>query len=192
MKSKWWPGRDKEWVIGGCTSCIPWPWDLVWLHYFPCPCRLRTVLTVDGSQVTDLLSWAHTCLWEREDSLLFCRGFWLFSDRLIGAGKDGGLSTTLRPGLKCGGLESKFRQGSGPLDKSGIGWSYLCLGYKWGMCFGVPSWDTLVHESPFPWDSTTWLWSSTVVRTRIWKMLKWLWLLNSYLKVDKCLPRMVS
>jgi hypothetical protein len=47
----------------------------------------------------------------------------------------GCLSTTLRLGLKCGGLESKFEQGPGPLDKSGMCWSCLCLGYKWGMCF---------------------------------------------------------
>jgi hypothetical protein len=136
MKSKWWPGRDKEWVIGGCTSCIPWPWDLAWLHCFPCPCRLRTVLTMDGSQVTDLLSWAHTYVWEREGSLLFIMGSGSFRTDWLGAGKGGGLSTTLRPGHKCGGLESKFRQGPGPLDRSGIGWSCLCLGYKWGVCFG--------------------------------------------------------
>jgi hypothetical protein len=37
-------------------------------------------------QVTDLLSWAHTCLWEREGLLLSCHGLRLFSDRLIGGG----------------------------------------------------------------------------------------------------------
>ena len=51
---------------------------------------------------------------------------------------------------KCGGLESKFGWGPGPVDRSEMGWSCLCLGYKRGMCFGVPSWDTLVRESPFP------------------------------------------
>jgi hypothetical protein len=44
--------------------------------------------------------------------------------------KGGGLSTALRPSLKCGGLESKFGWGPGPLDRSGMGWSCLCLGYK--------------------------------------------------------------
>ena len=62
-------------------------------------------------------------------------------------GKGGGLSTILRSDLKSGGLESKFGRGPIPHDRSGMGWSCLCLGYKWGMCFGVPSWDTLVHES---------------------------------------------
>ena len=49
----------------------------------------------------------------REGSLLSCRGFRLFLDRLIGDGDGGGLSTTLSPGLRCGGLKSKF---GGDLD----------------------------------------------------------------------------
>ena len=53
-----------------------------------------------------------------------------FLDRLIRGGDGGGLSTTLRPGLKCGCLESKFGRGPGPLDRSGMGWSRLCLGYE--------------------------------------------------------------
>ena len=36
-------------------------------------------------------------------------------------GKGGGLSTILRSGLKCGGLESKFGQGPRPHDRSGMG-----------------------------------------------------------------------
>ena len=62
-------------------------------------------------------------------------------------GKGEGLSTIVRPGLKCGELESKFGWRPGPLDRSGMGWPRL--GYKRGVCFGVPSWDTLVRESPF-------------------------------------------
>ena len=65
------------------------------------------------------------------------------------AEKGGGLSTILRPGLKCGGLEFKFGWGPRPLDRCGMGWSHLCLGYKQGVCLGVPSWDTLIHESLF-------------------------------------------
>ena len=38
-------------------------------------------------------------------------GFGSFWTDWLEAGKGGGLSTTLRPGLKCGGLESKFGQG---------------------------------------------------------------------------------
>jgi hypothetical protein len=47
----------------------------------------------------------------------------------------GGISTTLRPDLKGGGLESKFGQGPRPLDRSGMGWYCLCLGYKRDVCF---------------------------------------------------------
>ena len=58
----------------------------------------------------------HTLVYgSRESSLLFYRGFRLFLDRLIKGGDGGGLSTTLSPGLRCGGLESKFGQGPRPL-----------------------------------------------------------------------------
>jgi hypothetical protein len=46
-------------------------------------CRLRTIRCMDPGQVTDLLSWAYTCLWGREDLFLSCHGFWLFLDRLF-------------------------------------------------------------------------------------------------------------
>jgi hypothetical protein len=41
---------------------------------------------MDPGQVIDLLSRAHTCLWEREGLLLSCHGLRLFLDRLIGGG----------------------------------------------------------------------------------------------------------
>ena len=75
----------------------------------------------------------------REGSLLSCHGFRLFLDRLIEGGDGGDLSTILSPGLRCGGLESKFGRGPRPLDMRVVGWSCLCLGYKRGICFGVPS-----------------------------------------------------
>ena len=75
----------------------------------------------------------------REGSLLSCHGFQLFPNRLIGGVDGGGLSTTLSPGLKYGGLESKFRRGPGPLDRKVVGWSCLCLGYKRGVCLGYPA-----------------------------------------------------
>ena len=84
----------------------------------------------------------------REDLLLSCCEFWLFSDRLIGGRDGGGLSTTLSLGLMCGGSESKFGRGPRPLDRRVVGWFGLCLGYKRGVCSGVPSWATLVHKSP--------------------------------------------
>ena len=76
-------------------------------------------------------------------------GFDSFEPDLLEAKTGGGLSTILRPDLKCRGLESKFGRGPGPRDRSGMVCSCLCLGYKQDMCFVVPSWDTLIHESPF-------------------------------------------
>ena len=82
----------------------------------------------------------HILVYEsKEGSLLSCRGFQLFPDRLIGGGNGGGLSTTLSLGLRCGGLDSKFGRRPGPLDRRVVGWFYLCLGYKRGVCFEIPS-----------------------------------------------------
>ena len=106
-----------------------------------------------------------------------------FRTNWLEAKKGGGLSTTLSLEFRSGGLESKFGRRPRPLDRRVVGWSCLCLGYKQGVCFGVPSWDTLVRESSFPWDGMTWLWFSTIVRTGIWKMVKWFWLLTTGLKV---------
>jgi hypothetical protein len=74
------------WVSVGVVGGVPWPWGIARLYFFPYSCRLRNVRCLDPSQVTNLLSRAHTCLWEWEDWLLSYRGFWLFSDRLIGDG----------------------------------------------------------------------------------------------------------
>jgi hypothetical protein len=63
-----------------------------------------------------------------------------FQTNWLEAGIGGGLSTALRPGLKRGGLESKFGRRPRPLDRSGMGWSCLCLGYKQGVHFlGYPA-----------------------------------------------------
>ena len=37
------------------------------------------------------------------------------------------------------GLRVQVWTEPGPLDRRVMGWSYLCLGYKRGVCFGVPS-----------------------------------------------------
>ena len=57
----------------------------------------------------------------REGLLLSCRGFRLFLDRLIGGEDGGGLSSALSPGLRSGGLESKFGRGPGPRDRRVVG-----------------------------------------------------------------------
>jgi hypothetical protein len=77
---------DVLWVLVGVTGCVLRPRGIAWLHYFPCPCRLRIVHCIDPGQVTDLLSQAHTCLWKQEGLLPSCHGLRLFPDQLIGDG----------------------------------------------------------------------------------------------------------
>jgi hypothetical protein len=72
--------------IGGCNRLCPVATGHRLVALFPCLYRLRTVRCIDPGQVTDLLSRAHTCLWERKGLLLSCHGLWLFPDRLIGGG----------------------------------------------------------------------------------------------------------
>jgi hypothetical protein len=72
--------------IGECNKLCPATTGHSWVALFPCLCQLRTVRCMDPGQVTDLLSRAHTCLWEQEGLLLSCPGLWLFPDRLIGGG----------------------------------------------------------------------------------------------------------
>ena len=142
MNDNWRLGRMVLWI---------WTWFAIWarlrLHLFRL-CQLRPAVALGSRQVTDLLSWTHTCVWAREGSLLSCHGFRLFPDWLIGGGGGGGLSTILSPGLRCGGLESKFRRGPRPLDRRVVGSSCLCLGYKWAICFWGTQLGALIRESP--------------------------------------------
>ena len=96
---------------------------------------------MDARQVIDLLSRAHTWVWAQGRHVALLSRIRLFLDRLIGGGDGGGLSTTLSPGLRSGGLESKFGRGPRPLDRRVVGWSCLCLGYNrahvfWGTQLG--------------------------------------------------------
>ena len=97
-------------------------------------------------------------------------GFWLFMDQLIGGGDGGGLSTALSPGLRSGGLESKFGRGPGPRDRRVVGWSCLCLGYKQVCVFEVPSWGHWFANRRCSY--TTCLRFSIVIRIGRWKMEK--------------------
>jgi hypothetical protein len=137
---KRWPNRDVVWVLVGATSCVPRPRGIAWLHCFPCWCRLKAVRCMDPSQVTDLLSRAHTYLWERKDLLLSCHGLRLFPDRLLGGGDRWRSKHHIEVGPQVWGFGVKFGRGPGTLDRSGTCWSHLCLRCKWGVCFWVPSW----------------------------------------------------
>ena len=40
-----------------------------------------------------------------------------------------------------------FGRGLRPRDRRVMGWSCLCLGYKWGVCFWGTQLGALIHES---------------------------------------------
>ena len=129
------------WALVGVRGCVPRPTghSLVTLFSLSLSVKDRPLHWILARSQTYYLE--HILIYgSREGSLLSCRGFRLFSDRLIGGGDGGGLGTTLSPRLRCGTLESKFGRGPVSLDRRAMGWSCLCLGYKWGVCFGVPSW----------------------------------------------------
>ena len=88
VNEKWRPGWDMVWVLVGVRCCVPQPMG----H------SLVTLFSLSVSVKDQSLHWilvrSHTYYPEhilvygsREGSLLSCREFWLFPDRLIGDGK---------------------------------------------------------------------------------------------------------
>jgi hypothetical protein len=74
------------WIIIGDGAGLYLDWIWAWLatkRGLDCMCPAYVdwgpSVAADGSQITD----THTCLWEREDLLLSCHGFRLFSDQLL-------------------------------------------------------------------------------------------------------------
>ena len=127
-------------VIRGVRGCVPRPMghSLVILFSLSVSVKDRPLLWMVVRSQTYYPE--HILVYgSKKGSLLSCRGFRLFLDKLIGGRDGGGLSTTLCLGLRCGGLESMFGWGPRPLDRRVVRLSFLCLGYKRGMCFGVPS-----------------------------------------------------
>jgi hypothetical protein len=107
-----------------CLACVDW----------------GPSIAVDGSQVTELLSWAHTCLWEREKLLLSCHEFWLFLDRRLRVDYwVVGLSTALRPDLRCWGLGVPAWTGIWTHWQEWNGLVLFVPGDRWDVCFGVLS-----------------------------------------------------
>ena len=117
-------------VLMGVRGCVPWPTE----H------SLFTLFSLSMSVKDRPLHWilirSHTYYIEhilvygsREGSLLPCRGFWLFLDRLMGGGDGGGLSIALSLGLRSGSLESKFGRGPRPLDRRVV----VCPACAWGI-----------------------------------------------------------
>ena len=122
-------------------------WGIAWLHCFSLSVSvkdrpLRWILVMSQTYYPKHMfmgaSWVLAL--SRPTLLLSCHGFRLFPDRLSEWFLGGGPSNVLSPGLGGGGLESKFRRGPRPRDRRVVGWSCLCLWYKRGVCFRVPSW----------------------------------------------------
>ena len=138
------------WVLVGVTGYVPWPTglSLVTLFFLSMLIKDRPLLWM---VVRSQTYYPKHILAYRSGKACYALvvGSGSFWTDWLEVGKGGGLSTILRPGLKCGGLESKFGWGPGSLDMRVVDWSCLCLGYKRDVCFRVPSWDTLVCKSSY-------------------------------------------
>jgi hypothetical protein len=129
-----------NWRLSGTVLGIGYElgWTIrarLWLHLSRL-CRLKTVCCTESPVKSQIYCPKHILVYGSGKacySLVIGPGSfrtdWL--EAVIG----GGLSTTLRPGLKCGGLESKFGREPGTRDRSRTDWSRLCLGCKWGVYF---------------------------------------------------------
>ena len=106
VKGKWRLGRDMAWVLVGVRGCVlrPTGHSLVTLFSLSVSVKDRPLHWVLGRSQTyypeHILGYGR-----REDLLLSCYGFLLFSDRLSGWFLGGAPCTALSPGLKGGGLE---------------------------------------------------------------------------------------
>ena len=103
---------------------------------------------MDDRQVIDLLSRAHTRVWVQ--GRLVALLSWVPALSGPTDWRRGWLRSKHRTnlGLRSGGLEFKFGWGPGPHDRRVMGWSYLCLRYKWGVCFRGTQLGALIRESP--------------------------------------------
>jgi hypothetical protein len=156
------------WVLVGVTSFVPRPWGVAWLHCFPCPCRLRTVHCCGWYSGHKFIILSTYLLMGAGSSLLSCRGFWLFLDRLIGGGDRWRSKHRTETRSQALGLGVQVWTGTRTSRQEWNGLALFVPGVQARrVFFRVPSWATLIRKSPFLHDGTTWLWSSTVVRTRI-------------------------
>jgi hypothetical protein len=146
MDNNWRPGR----TVLGIGYGLGWAIRArLWLHLSRL-CRLRTVHCTGPLVKSQIYYPKHILAYgSRKACYSLVMGSGSFRTEWLEAGIGGGLSTTLRSGLKCGGLESKFGWGLGTRDRSGTGWSRSCLGCERGVCFSgylaryIDSWITV-------------------------------------------------
>ena len=136
------------WVLVGVRGCVAVDagHGLVTLLSLSMSVKDRS-LHKPSSQVTDLLSRAHTWVWAlgRLVTLLS----WvlaLFGPTVTVVFGLGGPCIALSLGLRGWGLEFQFGRGPGPHDRRVVGWSCLCPGYKRGVCFRGTQQGALIHE----------------------------------------------
>ena len=141
-------GRDMVWILVGVRGCVLRPTGHSSVTLFSCLSRLRTGCCIrHRGQVTDLLSQAHTWVWAQERLVALLSRIWLFPNRLIGGGNGGGPCTALSPGLKGGGLESKFGRGPGHPGQESDGLVLLVPGVQAGHVFLGYLARALIRES---------------------------------------------
>jgi hypothetical protein len=134
-------GQGFSMDIGGGNELCPVATGHSWVALFPCPCQLRTVRCMDPGQVIDLLSWARTCLWEREDWLLSCHELWLFPNRLIGDGDRWRSKHRIKVGPQVRGLRIQVWTGTwNPWQEWNGLVSFVPGVQARRVFFGVPSW----------------------------------------------------
>ena len=108
------------WVLVGVKSCVLRPTGHSSVTLFSCLYGLRTGRCIrHRGQVTDLLSRAHIWVWAQGRLVALLSRIRLFPDQMMGRGGGGGPCTTLSPGLRSGGLESKFGWGPGHPGQEG-------------------------------------------------------------------------
>ena len=141
VKRKMVTGQGYGWVLVGVKGCVLWPTGHSSVTLFPYLCGLRTGRSIrHRGQVTDLLSRAHTWVWAQGRLVALLSWIRLFPDRLMG----GRVVEVLTPhwvrDLGVGAWSPSLDGDLDTQDKRVMGWSCLCLGYKRGVCFRVPSW----------------------------------------------------
>jgi hypothetical protein len=148
-------GLGLGWAIGRVSDCI----CLACVDWGPS-------VAVDTSQVTDLLSRAHTCLWGGKTCYSLVMGSDSFWTDCCGGllGRKSKHHTEAGPAVLGAWSPSLLRDLDPMTGVERVGLVYAQVQMR-HVFFRVPSWATLIRKSSFLRDGTTWLWSSTIVRT---------------------------